>query len=113
MSYLAKLQLVALQRRDTLPPLEHRRARLIARLSEQLALAEAQAQGKRLIASRHGPAMTMAIDSVFTSIAWCGRGGGARARDSCLLCAMGRDRWNSLLASVQSPLHMRPCCLVP
>jgi hypothetical protein len=52
MSYLAKLQLVALKRRDALPPLEHRRARLIARLSEQLALAEAQAQGKRLIVSK-------------------------------------------------------------
>lgn len=52
MGYLNKLQLVPLKRRAALPPVEHRRERLIARLNEQLALAEAQAQGKRLVVSR-------------------------------------------------------------
>ena len=56
MGYLNKLQLVPLKRREALPPVEHRRARLIARLTEQLALAEAQAQGKRLVVSK--PAWT-------------------------------------------------------
>ena len=56
MGYLNKLQLVQLKRREALPPVEHRRARLIARLTEQLALAEAQAQGKRLVVSK--PAWT-------------------------------------------------------
>jgi hypothetical protein len=51
MSYLAKLNVTQLKRPQALSPTEHRRAKLVTKLQEQLALAEAQAQGKRYVVS--------------------------------------------------------------
>lgn len=48
MSYLAKLTLTHVKRRQALTPQELRRSKLITKLQEQLALAEAQAKGERL-----------------------------------------------------------------
>ena len=52
MSYLSKLNVTQLKRPQALSPTEHRRQKLIEKLQEQLALAEAQAQGKRYIVTK-------------------------------------------------------------
>ncbi len=52
MSYLAKLTVTQLKRPQGLTPHEGRRAKLIAKLEEQLALAQAQSEGKRLVVTK-------------------------------------------------------------
>lgn len=49
MTYLSKLNITQLKRAAKSSPQEQRRNKLIAKLEEQLALAEAQKQGKRYI----------------------------------------------------------------
>lgn len=56
MSNLAKLNLVQLKRRARMTPQEVRRSKLIEKLEEQLALAQAQAEGKRYVVMK--PAWT-------------------------------------------------------
>ena len=52
MSNLSKLNLVPLKRRAKMSPQEVRRSKLIEKLDEQLALAEAMAEGKRYVVMR-------------------------------------------------------------
>jgi hypothetical protein len=52
MSYLAKLTVTQLKRPQALSPTEQRRAKLVVKLEEQLALAQAQAEGKRYIVTK-------------------------------------------------------------
>ena len=52
MTFLSKLTVTQLKRPQSLAPAEHRRAKLIEKLEEQLALAQAQAEGKRYITTR-------------------------------------------------------------
>ena len=52
MSYLEKLMLTQLKRPQSMTPAEHRRAKLVAKLEEQLALAAALAEGKRYIVTK-------------------------------------------------------------
>lgn len=56
MSYLAKLTVTQLKRPQSLSPAELRRNKLIAKLEEQLALVQAQAEGRRYIVTK--PAWT-------------------------------------------------------
>ena len=49
MTYLSKLTITQLKRPTKSTPQEQRRNKLIAKLDEQLALAEAQQQGKRYV----------------------------------------------------------------
>ena len=49
MSNMSKLTLVPLKRRAGATPQEQRREKLVAKLEEQLALAQAQAEGKRYV----------------------------------------------------------------
>ncbi len=51
-SNMSKLTLVALKRRAPRTPQEARREKLIAKLEEQLALAQAQAEGRRFIVTK-------------------------------------------------------------
>ena len=48
-SYLSKLTVTQLKRPQSLSPAEQRRAKLIVKLEEQLALAQAQSEGKRYV----------------------------------------------------------------
>ncbi len=52
MSNLGKLNLVPLKRRAKMTPQEARRAKLVDKLEEQLALAQAQSEGKRYVATK-------------------------------------------------------------
>lgn len=52
MSNMSKLTLVALKRRAPRTPQEVRREKLIAKLEEQLALAQAQSEGRRFIVTK-------------------------------------------------------------
>lgn len=52
MSYLSKLNVTQLKRPQALSPTEQRRLKLIAKLEEQLALAQAQAEGKRYVVTK-------------------------------------------------------------
>ena len=54
MSILSKLALTTLKQRAKLSPAEHRRGNLIAKLSEQMALAKAQAEGKPYVVVKNG-----------------------------------------------------------
>ena len=56
MSYLSKLQVTQLKKPAAMSPVEQRRAKLVVKLEEQLALAQAQAEGKRYIVTK--PAWT-------------------------------------------------------
>jgi hypothetical protein len=51
-SYMSKLNVTQLKRPQALSPTEHRRAKLVAKLEEQLALAQAQAEGKRYVVTK-------------------------------------------------------------
>lgn len=53
MTYLSKLNITQLKRPTRSSPQEQRRHKLIAKLEEQLALAEAQQQGKRYIVMKN------------------------------------------------------------
>ena len=53
MSFLGKLQITQLKRTTGLSPTEARRAKLIGKLQEQLALAQAQAEGKGVVVTRN------------------------------------------------------------
>jgi len=66
MSYLAKLTVTQLKRPQGLTPQEARRAKLIAKLEEQLALAQAQSEGKRLVITK--PAWTRDEDGNKTRV---------------------------------------------
>lgn len=52
MSYLAKLQVTQLKKPQSMTPAEQRRGKLVAKLEEQLALAQAQAEGKRYVVTK-------------------------------------------------------------
>ena len=52
MGYLEKLNVTQLKRPQSLSPTEQRRAKLVTKLEEQLALAQAQAEGKRYIVTK-------------------------------------------------------------
>lgn len=52
MSYLAKLTLTQMKRTSALTPQEARRAKLVAKLQEQLTLAEAQSKGERYLVTK-------------------------------------------------------------
>ena len=52
MSYLSKLNITALKRADRQSPEQQRRGKLIAKLEEQLALAQALAEGKRYVVTK-------------------------------------------------------------
>ena len=54
MSILGKLALTTLKQRSKLSPAEHRRGNLIAKLSEQMELAKAQAEGKPYVVVKNG-----------------------------------------------------------
>jgi hypothetical protein len=54
MSILSKLNITALKQRTKLSPAEHRRGNLIAKLTEQLELAKAQAEGKPYVVVKNG-----------------------------------------------------------
>jgi hypothetical protein len=49
MNNLSKLSIVPLKRTAAQSPQEHRRSKLVAKLEEQLALAQAQAEGKKYV----------------------------------------------------------------
>ena len=53
MSFLGKLQITQLKRNAGMSPTEARRAKLIAKLQEQLALAQAQGEGKGVVVTRN------------------------------------------------------------
>ena len=52
MSYLSKLNVTQLKKPQSLSPAEHRRMNLVVKLEEQLALAQAQAEGKRYLVTK-------------------------------------------------------------
>lgn len=52
MSYLSKLNVTQLKKPQSLTPAEHRRMKLVVKLEEQLALAQAQAEGKRYLVTK-------------------------------------------------------------
>ena len=52
MSYLSKLNVTQLKKPQSLSPTEHRRMKLVLKLEEQLALAQAQAEGKRYLVTK-------------------------------------------------------------
>ena len=54
MGYLDKLNVTQLKRPETLSPTEQRRAKLVAKLEEQLAVAQATAEGKRYVVNKAG-----------------------------------------------------------
>jgi hypothetical protein len=54
MGHLDKLNVTQLKRPETLSPTEQRRAKLIAKLEEQLAVAQAEAEGKRHVVQKQG-----------------------------------------------------------
>ena len=54
MSYLAKLNVTQLKKPQSLSSTEQRRVKLVAKLEEQLALAQAQAEGKRYVVTKPG-----------------------------------------------------------
>lgn len=56
MSYLGKLNVTQLKRPQAMSPQEQRRAKLVIKIEEQLALAQAQAEGRRFIVTK--PAWT-------------------------------------------------------
>ncbi len=66
MSYLAKLTVTQLKRPQGLTPQEARRAKLIAKLEEQLALAQPQSEGKHLVITK--PAWTRGEDGNKTRV---------------------------------------------
>jgi hypothetical protein len=51
-SYLSKLNVTQLKKPQSLTPAEHRRMKLVVKLEEQLALAQAQAEGKRYLVTK-------------------------------------------------------------
>ena len=54
MSILGKLNITALKQRAKQSPAEHRRSNLIAKLTEQMELAKAQAEGKPFVVVKSG-----------------------------------------------------------
>ena len=52
MSYLSKLNITQLKRPTKASPAEERRGKLVAKLEEQLALAQAQAEGKSFVVTK-------------------------------------------------------------
>ena len=54
MSILGKLQITALKQRSKQSPAEHRRSNLIQKLTEQMELAKAQAEGKPFVVVKSG-----------------------------------------------------------
>ena len=52
MSFLAKLNVTQLKRPQSLSPAEQRRNKLVAKLEEQLALCQAQLEGKRYVVTK-------------------------------------------------------------
>lgn len=54
MSILGKLNITALKQRAKQSPAEHRRSNLIAKLTEQMELAKAQAEGKPFVVVKNG-----------------------------------------------------------
>jgi hypothetical protein len=51
-SYLSKLTVAQLKKPQSLSPTEQRRAKLVVKLEEQLALAQAQAEGRRFVVTK-------------------------------------------------------------
>ena len=54
MSILGKLQITALKQRSKQSPAEHRRSNLIAKLTEQIELSKAQAEGRPFVVVKNG-----------------------------------------------------------
>ena len=52
MSYLSKLTVTQLKKPQSLSPTEQRRAKLVAKLEEQLELSKAQAEGRRFVVTK-------------------------------------------------------------